>query len=736
MRKYLLIMFTIAVLSIAQQLTFIEKIDLSYDDRPQQIIRTSDNGYALTGTLNRSSGADGNLFLSKFDHFGKHIWTREFSGAGEDNGYSLVETNDGGLIVGGRTNSVGTGGYDFLLSKFDSSGNFLWAKTIGGPNDDHGGLLKLTDDGGYILAGSTVGFGASNRNLLIVKLDSLGNFSWATTIGWYWHSSSSAIIETADKGYIVTGSSWSFGSNDLCPIICKLDSLGNSLWTRQIGPGVYPADANHANDLIEISNGDLFFVGFTEEYSAGGARDCFLSKFNSTGTHLWTKTWGGAGNDDALSIVLNSDNKIVIAGETQSYGAGSSDIFLSKFDTAGTHLWSRTIGGTGFDYGNSMVLAGDAGYTISGYTDSFGVSDTFDIILVKCDSLGITCLGDTVTPILGSPSPPIGTYAPDEYSHPTPTILDFDTLLDINIFIPDDVSLICGDETPPDSFNLISPPDSTILAIARPTFIWESSYDALGLENYEVYIKDTLRTICTDTFWTADYNLSEEYNNWYVITYDSMGNSTRSDETWNVIIDTSGPFIDSTTIWEDTTFSGPFPVYTKVTGLNKIDIVRLYYKKLEDPAWFSKEMIEGTSNWYYEEIPTASLSNDTIRYYIYAADTLPDEATDPSEAPSDYYSFVANKVSGIDEDNTIPKIFSLTVNSIAKDKSVFRFSLPERAAISLAVYDITGRPILRLKSIEYSPGYYEIPFEAKRKGVYFYEFKSPYKDAKGKLVIF
>jgi hypothetical protein len=147
-------------------------------------------------------------------------------------------------------------------------------------------------------------------------------------------------------------------------------------------------------------------------------------------------------------------------------------------------------------------------------------------------------------------------------------------------------------------------------------------------------------------------------------------------------------------------------------------------------------MNESIATWYYEEIPIAFQNNDTIKYYIYAADTLPDETTDPLGAPSNCYSFVAKMVSGIEEDNKIPGKFSLLVNPIAKDRVVFGLSLPSKATISLVVYDVTGRSIWELNSVEYSPGYYELPFVPQRRGVYFYEFSSPYKDEKGKLVIF
>ncbi|MEO0292781.1 MAG: hypothetical protein ABIN61_00985 [candidate division WOR-3 bacterium] len=738
MFKFILVILVVGLSLVAEQLKFVETIGIGpwyYENGALEIIKTSDDGYAIAGRTN-SYGAGGyDLILSRFNKIGKHLWTRIIGGPGEESplnydALSLVETKDSGLVIAGVTNSFGAGDYDILLAKFDASGNFLWAKTIGGASGDDTRHIIQTDDGGLIMTGYTWSFAYRRSDIFVVKLDSLSNLSWATSIHWeYWDECGNAIVQTQDNGYVVAGGSWSFGSNHMCPVLTKLDSAGNWVWSTQIdiGGGV---NVNSANTILEDPDGNLFIAGITEEFSSGGAADCFLSKFDASGTYLWTRSWGGTNKEEASHMVMTPDGRIVITGYTESYGAGSKDIFLSKFDTAGNHLWSRTIGGIYSDYGYSVTLAGDSGLTIAGYAVGFG-PDSIDMILVKCDSLGMTCIGDTVTPVVGSPSPNNGSDAP-YITNSTPTVMDITP--EVAVVTPD-INFICKESSPPIPFNLISPPDSTEFAIARPTFVWESSFALSGLANYEVYIRDTLRATTLDTFWTSDYNLSEEFNDWYVIAYDNFDNPRKSNQTWTVIVDTSGPFIDSTTIWKDsTTYKGPYPIYTKVTGLNQINKVKLCYKRRGDPGWFFKDMTPGEKNWYYEEIPGVLEYNDTVKYYIYAVDNLPDEATDPKKAPSNYYSFIVVEPSGVEENET-PGKFSLSVNSPAKDKLLFRFSLPEKARISLVVRDVIGRTVWGVKSFEYPEGVHEIPFVPKRKGIYFYEFNSPFKVMKGKLVI-
>ncbi|MEO0216867.1 MAG: T9SS type A sorting domain-containing protein, partial [candidate division WOR-3 bacterium] len=193
---------------------------------------------------------------------------------------------------------------------------------------------------------------------------------------------------------------------------------------------------------------------------------------------------------------------------------------------------------------------------------------------------------------------------------------------------------------------------------------------------------------------------------------------------------------DSTTIWHDTSYTGPFPVYTKVTDISGVDTVIIYFRRREDPAWFMIPMIAGTGNWYYGEIPSVFLPNDTVKYYIYAKDLLGNESTDPANAPGTYYWFVAN-LTGIQDIKVIPQSFSFDLeNNPARDKVVFKLALPKDAVVSLRIYDVLGRlvdsPIAGLNRA----GSYEIPWGAKNiTGVYFYILEALEYKKTGKLII-
>ncbi len=295
-----------------------------------------------------------------------------------------------------------------------------------------------------------------------------------------------------------------------------------------------------------------------------------------------------------------------------------------------------------------------------------------------------------------------------------------------------------NDVTPPDPFDLLSPLDSTCFGEPRSTLMWEAAYDMSGIDDYEVYINDTLRQTLGDTNWLVDYDLTETWHGWYVIAFDSLSNWRQSNQTWTVGYDTTLPVIDNTTNWPDTSFTGPFAIATEVTdNLAGVDAVLLYYLRDEDGAWQHSLMIE-SSGWYYDTIPTVSGGDDSVRYYICANDqTEPQNmGTDPTGAPGSYYGFIAG-YTGIKEQRDRPAMFSFNVSTLARSSAWFRISEPNACVLSLRIYDVVGRQVATPLSGQHASGYHDVFFTPRSKGVYFYQFESPYHNVvqKGKLVI-
>ena len=293
--------------------------------------KTSDGEYIAIGYTESAGAGDNDILLYKFDSEGNELWTKTFGESGRDRGFNVEETSDGNLIITGYTDSFGNGSHDMILSKVDVTGSELWTKTLGGSSFDFGYDVKETNDGGYVVTGYTESYGAGQSDVLISKFNSSGSEVWSKSFGGSDHDKSESIVTVSD-GYIITGetNSYSSGSSDI--FVLKVDLSGNFKWLRTFGG----ASSERGNSIQTLSDGSIIVTGFSRSYGAG-FEDVLISKFNSSGDEQWTRLFGGSGYEQGYSIT-EASNGFVLSGYTGSFGAGSRDIFLAKFNSNGEIL--------------------------------------------------------------------------------------------------------------------------------------------------------------------------------------------------------------------------------------------------------------------------------------------------------------------------------------------------------------------------------------------------------------
>ena len=290
-----------------------------------------------------------------------------FGGPYVDAGYSIIQSNDKCLVNAGP-GSFGAGGYDFSVIKLDMGGNLLWNKTIGGTGDDYALSIVQTYDRGFALSGWTNSYGAGQQDDYVVKLDSNGNLKWTKSIGGTGDDEGYSIIQTSDYGLVIAGFTNSFGGGNYDVYVVKLDSAGNLKWTETIGG----AGIDGGYSIVETYDNGLAITGRTNN-------GLYVIKLNGSGNLKWTKTIGGS-SSVGWSIIQTSDYGLAIAGQTSSYGAGGVDVYVVKLDSAGNLVWTRTIGGTGDDFGRSIVQTSDLGLAITGETRSYTTFSAFYVI--------------------------------------------------------------------------------------------------------------------------------------------------------------------------------------------------------------------------------------------------------------------------------------------------------------------------------------------------------------------
>lgn len=314
---------------------------------------------------------------------GKGIsWACTYGGYKSDSGYSAMQTADGGYILCGSTSSFGARLFNVWLVKTDAHGKKQWERSLGGKQGDDAKFVQQTSDGGYMLVGTTHSFGLGSSDIWLIKTNKWGGMQWERTFGGSKWEEGCSGQQTSDGGFILTGRTASYEKGGQDGLLVKTDALGRKQWVRVLG-GPY-------DDLIfavrQASDEGYILAGGSRSFGKG-SWDIWLIKTDRHGQKQWDRNFGGPGTDMANDVIQDSDGGYILVGLTDSYGAGKFDVWLIKTDMAGRKQWERTFGGAGSDIGNSVQQNPDGDYILAAETDSFGAGNR-DAWLIKTDSEG------------------------------------------------------------------------------------------------------------------------------------------------------------------------------------------------------------------------------------------------------------------------------------------------------------------------------------------------------------
>ncbi len=243
----------------------------------------------------------------------------------------------------------------------------LWTRTIGTDGEDLGWYVEQTSDQGYIITGKI------NDMIGLIKTDEHGDTIWTKTYGT---GEGHYVQQTDDEGYIMIG-----------PLVfIKTDENGDTLWTKTFGSSIYYESGQQTSDRGYILTGR----------GPGNATDVILRKTDLDGNTIWTKTYGGSADEwGGYCVRQTSDQGYIITGMTGSFGAGNYDVWLIKTDENGDTVWTKTFGGSGYEYSSFVRQTADGGFIITGGTESFG-SGGSDIWIIKTYANGDTAWTKTV----------------------------------------------------------------------------------------------------------------------------------------------------------------------------------------------------------------------------------------------------------------------------------------------------------------------------------------------------
>lgn len=374
-------------------------------DAGRSIVQTDDGGYAIAGfsysndlDITNNHGQN-DLWLIKLDASGTIQWQKAIGGTAFDSEGYLTQTQDGGFVIGGISNSndfdaVGNhGDWDILVAKTDASGNLQWSKSLGGSGQDFIGDVIQTSDGGFAVGGNTrsnngdVTSNHGSSDQWLVKLSAAGAIEWQKTYGGTGQDFIASLAQTPDGGFITGGSTMSnngdvtsnMGSHDIW--VTKLDSTGAIQWQS-----TYGGTASDYCDKILITDGGYILSGATYSNNGmvsgnHGGCDVWVVALDSAGALLWQKTFGGTGTEDLTSIAATEGGYIITSSSTSANGDlasshGSYDCWFFKIDNAGTLLWQDNFGGSQLEVPYQVLATDDGGFAFVAETGSSDVDIT------------------------------------------------------------------------------------------------------------------------------------------------------------------------------------------------------------------------------------------------------------------------------------------------------------------------------------------------------------------------
>jgi hypothetical protein len=311
-------------------------------------------------------------------------WQRVLDGTDCENGMEVIALPSGGYVAAGGVSIDCASCVDYFLVKIDAEGELVWRKAFGGVAADYGRALTLTPDGGFLIAGSTYSFGVANSDVYFVKTDGEGNAQWENTYGGDKWETVHDVIATSDGGYAAAGWTSSFdapgGSQGY---LVKTDANGNLEWQKLYGGAIHDS----FNGLVELVGGGYVLFGKTNSWGAGWD-DFYLVRVDSDGDVIWENAYGGPGNDLGYDVVATSDGIVACgwAGGGDNC-PGQFDVYLFKVDFEGNLLWENCYGGAGYDGCKMIAGTPDGGFVVCGHIQITGDGRSTGY-LIKTDGSG------------------------------------------------------------------------------------------------------------------------------------------------------------------------------------------------------------------------------------------------------------------------------------------------------------------------------------------------------------
>ena len=346
----------------------------SQDDIANSTIIENNDLY-IFGTTKSFGDLSGDHYLIKLNTYGKVIFEKTYGGIAEEEGIDIISTNDGNFILIGSTQSSGAGQKDIHVIKIDAQGNQIWENTFGGALDDTPADIIETSNSEFCIVGTTESFGAGSRDIYLIWLDQNGNLIRQKTYGDTDIDGGSELLEIENQEIMLYGYTKNYGAQDRDLYLLKTNSIGDSLWSQKYGGANY----EESQSFSRTQSGGYLLCGHSSSLEPN--HSMYGLKLDTNGNYIWDIHYGGPQHDGGQALLINKEGNYVFIGRTMSYGAGMRDAMMVIINPSGQVLSSYFFGSTQNDRIDDIIEYQDYYYMV-GQTNSFSGGDN-DVYLIK-----------------------------------------------------------------------------------------------------------------------------------------------------------------------------------------------------------------------------------------------------------------------------------------------------------------------------------------------------------------
>lgn len=362
-------------------------------DEAAGVAITSDGRILAAGSTGSFGNGSSDAYVICVDSSGDLLWSTTIGSPQVDRAMALAVLEDGSYVVVGFSNGGGNGGYDGWLVKMDGTTNVQWERYFGGMGWDMLYDIHVDGDGSMLLAGTTSSSGAGSSDGWLIKVDAEGEQQWSRTFGGVGEDELRSVQPTNDGGAVVAG--WSTSQETRRDVfVAKVTDDGGEQWSRD-----YRTDsAEYACDVVQTMDGGYSVVGTTHYYE--DFNEHWHLRLSAGGDSLWSRHWGQIGIQEPAAHVEMPDGRFVTIGYSTTSGEGGKEMFLLRSTASGDFNGQFTYGGVDDEMATSFVVVPD-GFILAGKTNTFGAG-SWDVALVRTDTAGgplVQAFGEEFDPV-------------------------------------------------------------------------------------------------------------------------------------------------------------------------------------------------------------------------------------------------------------------------------------------------------------------------------------------------